>query len=139
MTKPIHLAAVLVAMFAYGTPAAAQTIYRCGESYSNKPCPGATVVPADDPPSAARRAESQAQTQRDARAAEAMEKARLEQEAKPAQLIAPARAAEPLESAPRVRATGHVGRPGVFKAVAPHKPGQEPVNMKKKAAKKKPV
>ena len=33
-------------------PAAAQTIYRCGDSYSQQPCPGGKEVQADDPRSA---------------------------------------------------------------------------------------
>ena len=74
---PYLLAAVCVA------PAAAQNIYRCGDSYSQRPCPGGTMVDAEDERSAVQRSQTSLAAQRDAKTADAMEKARLKEEAKP--------------------------------------------------------
>ncbi|HEY8710267.1 MAG TPA: hypothetical protein VIM34_20000 [Burkholderiaceae bacterium] len=122
MTKAFHPAALLLALCAHWLPAQAQNVYRCGESYSNQPCAGATVVPTDDPRSAAQRAQTDAATRRDARSAQVLESERLKQEGKPAQAVIP-------ETAPQ--------------AVAPRKPGDAAPKKKKKAekktAKKKPA
>ncbi len=91
MTKNIkkqHLKAVAVG-FALALSAfagAAQTVYRCGDSYSQKPCAGSKEVDVDDTRSATQRTQTLQATQRDARAADALQKARLQEEAKPAQL-----------------------------------------------------
>ena len=59
--------------------AAAQTVYKCGNTYSQLPCPDAAVINAD-PRSGAQKAQADQATARDARIASAMEKARLQQE-----------------------------------------------------------
>jgi hypothetical protein len=58
---------------------AAQTVYKCGNSYSQLPCPNATVINAD-PRTSAQKTQADLATARDARNAAAMEKARLQQE-----------------------------------------------------------
>ena len=73
------------------SPAAGQTVYRCGDSYSQQPCPDAKSVPAEDPRTATQRRESLQATQRDAQAGKRMEEARLKEEARAAR--APAEAA----------------------------------------------
>ncbi|MBA2676623.1 hypothetical protein [Ramlibacter sp.] len=73
------LAVLLLAALGAGT-ASAQTVYRCGNSYSQKPCPGGAAVDAADPRSAAQAADTTAAAQRNARAAETLEKERLAQE-----------------------------------------------------------
>ena len=104
MTKTIHSAALLLALSACLMPAQADDIYRCGVSYSSTPCPGAILVAADDPRSAAQRAQSEAAARRDARMAQALEKERLRQEAKaaPPIILATARAAPAKATADRV-------------------------------------
>lgn len=60
---------------------AAQTVYRCGNSYSAQPCEGAAVVaPPQHRPTAAEGARALKAAQVDASRAEALEKARLAQE-----------------------------------------------------------
>jgi hypothetical protein len=91
------LALTLCALAA--APSVAQTIYRCGDTYSQQPCTGArTIEPDAYQPSAAERARAAAATRRDAALADAMEKERLRQEAQPAAYVPPAKpraAAEP--------------------------------------------
>ena len=79
--------AAAVAACAWLSPAAGQTVYRCGDSYSQQPCPDARPVPAEDARTAAQRKESLQATQRDAQAAHRMEEARLKDPAYQAQLV----------------------------------------------------
>ena len=61
------------------------TIYRCGDSYGSRPCVGGREIAAEPPsPTSAERRDAAAAAQRDARIADSLEKARLEQEARPA-------------------------------------------------------
>src|SRR5687768_8856308 len=110
-------------------PAGAQNIYRCGDSYSQKPCPGGTVVQAEDPRSASQRSQTNLAAERDAKTADAMEKARIKEEAKPAQAYIPP--AKQLAVAQKAK------EPAPFKAVAPMKPGDAPVKPKKTKPKTK--
>jgi hypothetical protein len=115
-------------------PAAAENIYRCGDSYSQRPCPGGTVVEAEDERSAAQRSQTSLAAQRDAKTADAMEKARLKEEAKPVSAAyIPAKEQGP-ESAGKPTAAGKAKRPEHFTGVAPGKPG----GATKKKTKKKP-
>lgn len=138
MTKPVHPAALLLALSALWLPAQAQNVYRCGESYSNTPCPGARVVPTDDPRSAAQKAQTDAATRRDARSAQLLERERLKQEGKPvpaAIIIAPLPASEPaLPATDRTLSKATLKKPELFTAVSPRKPG-EPGPKKKKQKK----
>ena len=59
--------------------AMAQTVYKCGNTYSQLPCPNAGVINADAR-SRAQKVQADQATARDARLASAMEKARLQQE-----------------------------------------------------------
>ncbi|MBC7468634.1 MAG: hypothetical protein H7322_04840 [Ramlibacter sp.] len=138
MTKPVPAAALLLALFALWAPAQAQNVYRCGESYSNAPCPGAIVVPADDPRTATQRTEADAATRRDARSAQVLEKERLRQEARAVPstsgTLAAARPGQPAASADRSVSTAKLKKPELFTAIAPKRPGDAP--LKKKKAKK---
>ncbi|HSV84265.1 MAG TPA: hypothetical protein VLK85_34115 [Ramlibacter sp.] len=71
---------VLAALAAAAGSAGAQPVYRCGNSYGQQPCTGATALPASVTPSAADAAQARAVAQADARRADAMEKARMAQE-----------------------------------------------------------
>ncbi len=66
----------LLAVFAGAAAAQAQPadapVYRCGNSYSAKPCPGATVVDVADPRSAAQQQDARQASQRDAALARQM-------------------------------------------------------------------
>ena len=63
-----------------GTAAIGQTIYRCGDSYSQTPCPGAVSLQVDDSRSAAQKAHADAATIATHRAATTLERERLAQE-----------------------------------------------------------
>lgn len=69
----LHSAGVL-ALLLGAVVASAQTpatgVYRCGNSYSDAPCPGGTAVAADDPRSAAQQQQSQDAKRREANLAD---------------------------------------------------------------------
>jgi len=120
-------------------PAVAQDIYRCGDSYSQRPCAGGTVVNALDERSAVQRAQTSLAAQRDAKTADAMEMARLKEEAKPvaAAHIPPAKAeifAEPPDNAGYPPVLRKPKKPAYFTAVAPRKPGADTKKKTKKKA-----
>jgi hypothetical protein len=128
MRQKIAMALACAWMAAAAAGATAEEIYRCGTSYSNKPCPGGQQVQAADPRSASERAQAGEAAKRDAKAADAMEKARLKEEAKPAPVVVlsgktinqPAEAPKPAASA-KARST-KAKKPADFRAVAPKSP-----------------
>jgi hypothetical protein len=134
MTKQFHPAALLLALSALWLPAQADTVYRCGESYSNSPCAGATVVATDDARSAAQRADTQAAVKRDAALAQAMEKDRLRLEAKaaPAVILASAPAAQAPRASDKRIVKPRSMKSENFTAVPPKKPGEATTQAKKK-------
>ena len=72
----------LLAVIAFSTGAQAQNTYRCGNSSSQTPCPGGVAIDATDARTQAQKAQTDQASKRDAQIAAAMEKARLQQEAK---------------------------------------------------------
>jgi len=58
-------------------PAWSQTVYKCGNAYSQQPCPGATVVDASDARTPAQRAHAEAATTSTDAMAVKLEKERL--------------------------------------------------------------
>jgi hypothetical protein len=136
MRRNMTIAVLCLAAGGWIAPAAAQAVYRCGNSYSQQPCPGGTLVPADDARSAAQRSQTGLAAERDAKAADAMEKARLKEEAKPAQVVMPpAKLEESPQEERKTVVEGKPKKPAYFTAVA-RKPGDTPVKKKKKAKKK---
>jgi hypothetical protein len=142
MKKTTASAALLFALCAHGLPVQAQPVYRCGGSYSNQPCPGAVVVPTDDPRDATQRAQTDAAAKRDAQSAKAMEKERIKQEAVPAQATIPASAPPPvapespkLVAAARSKAKpkSKAKKPEFFTAVEPKPAGASGARKKAKA------
>lgn len=67
----------LVAAVAYGPAVLAQTIYKCGNNYSQSPCPGGTAVDANDPRTPAQKTQADKSTAETARAAGRLERERL--------------------------------------------------------------
>jgi hypothetical protein len=111
-------------------PATAQDVYRCGDSYSQRPCPGGTVVPTDDARSASQRSEAREAAQRTGKMADAMEQARLKEEAKAAVYLAPPRSEpEPQREEKKIGLT-KPKKPAYFTAHSPRKPG-DPAPKKK--------
>lgn len=80
MHSPSLNAIFLIAACALSTGATAQNTYKCGDSYSQAPCPGARVIDATDSRTPAQKTQADLVTGRVARTADAMEKARLQQE-----------------------------------------------------------
>lgn len=134
--KILSIAVLCALVSSWTAPVAAQNIYRCGDSYSQNPCPGGKLVPVDDARSAGQKAQTDLAVQRDAKAADAMEKARLKEEAKPAQAsVPPPKAPEATHEESKIVTAGKVKKSANFTAVAPRKPGDPPPKKKKKKAK----
>jgi protein subunit release factor B len=70
-----------IVMCSISTGATGQNVYRCGNAYSQKPCTDSVVVDVQDARTPAQKAESDALIKRDSASANAMEKARLKEEA----------------------------------------------------------
>lgn len=73
----------------------AQTVYRCGSSYSQTPCPGGNTVDATDSRTPEQRKAHEANVKHEKRAGDTLEKTRLKEEA------AARRAAEQADKAQR--------------------------------------
>ena len=115
---------IIIALLACGCGAAsAQTIYRCGNTYSEQPCPAGTTVQAARPADSAEVAASRKETELQMKVADAMEKARLTEEAKPV--------------------AAYIPKEQVEQAAKPHKievfTARAPGEKKKSAGKKKSV
>jgi hypothetical protein len=117
--------------------AAAQGVYRCGDSYSQKPCPGGALVQTDDARSESQRSQTREAAQRDGKVADAMEKARLKEEAKPAQAYVAPAMGEPAFEERKPDAVVKPKKPQYFTAAAPRKADEAAPKKKGKAKKKK--
>jgi len=127
------IAIFLIAAWAVPAGVSAQnTVYRCGNSYSQSPCAGGKVVEVEDGRSEAQGAQTRSAAERDARNAAVMEKDRLRQDARaaPAYIGVPAAAAAvaaPVEPAKKA-AKDRTKEPAKSRAKAgpgkPHKPEQ---------------
>ena len=122
-TAATTLAALLLAASAH-----AQPVYRCGSTYSQQPCPGGSVVNADDKRDASQAAAAKADMRRVAKAADAMEKDRRREEAKAAPALVmqpqkPASAASHAKDGGKHKKAGKDAKkkPDYFTAVAPKK------------------
>ena len=72
----------LIAMLLLGTTTlvsnvSGQTIYKCGNAYSQSPCPGAVTVDTNDSRTPAQKAQADAMTAQAAKSADKMEKERV--------------------------------------------------------------
>jgi hypothetical protein len=77
---PLKPPLLLVLLALGGAGASAQTVYRCGNSYGSKPCPGGTALDVSDPHTPADAARASKVSVEEWKRAEAMEKSRLAQE-----------------------------------------------------------
>ncbi len=82
MQSQKFVAILFVAACALSTGARAQNVYKCGNIYSQMPCPGSQVIDVTDERTLAQKNQAELSNTRDARLADAMEKARLQQEQK---------------------------------------------------------
>ena len=94
-----HVIASLFLALALATPTQAQTVYRCGNSYSQQPCPGGSAIDANDSRTAEQRRAHEESVRKEQRAGDMLEKNRMKEEA------AAARAIEQTEKAERTAAT----------------------------------
>ena len=134
MDRTVPFCLLFAAAIGGALPSAAETVYRCGESYSQQPCPGGKPVQADDPRSESQRTQTRDAARRDAKVADEMQKSRLKEEAKPAQALLPPPKAEAPE-APAV-SPGVAKKPAYFTAVSPTKKDKAQPGKKKKAKRK---
>jgi len=81
MLPAATIAIVLMHATCLTMPARAQIIYKCGESYSAQACPGGVPVNALDPRTRDQKEQADRSTARDIKTANALESARLHQEA----------------------------------------------------------
>lgn len=72
---------ILIAICGAFTRASAQYVYRCGNSYSQAPCPDGIPVDVQDARTAEQKIQSDANIRRETSTADAMEKKRLKEEA----------------------------------------------------------
>ena len=137
MFHPFRVLCLLACVAGLSIPAAGQTVWRCGDTYSQKPCPGGRQVQAEDSRDAGQRAQTSSAARRDAKLADEMEKARLKEEAKAAPAyIPPPKAEDPADRGDRTRSMAVAKKPAHFTAVSPKKPG-EPKSSKKAAKAKR--
>jgi hypothetical protein len=80
LAKRLCFATLLISLCALSTGLQAQKIFKCGNSYSQTPCPGASTLTLDDTRDAAQKQQSNAATRRDTGLAAALEKDRVAQE-----------------------------------------------------------
>lgn len=135
MKPHASLAIFLIALCGITTGASAEEVYRCGNAYSQKPCPDAVVVDVQDARSKTQKTESDAAVQREAAAGNAMEKARLKAEAQQRADNAKAASAQNKKTASRPKDAASAPAPGDASAPSsqPHKG-----HAKKKSKKKEP-
>lgn len=108
-----HLIAATLLLAAHGLHA--QAVYRCGNSYSQTPCPGGNVVETTDSRTPEQRKAHEASVRQEKRAGDQLEKTRLKEEA------AVQRETERTDRAQRE------ADKAVQKSAARHKTGQEKV------------
>lgn len=136
MRVKLTFAIILIALNAHPTGATAQNVYKCGNNYSEQPCPGGTVVESSDARAQTQKVQAGTAAARDAKAADAMEKARLKAEAQAAPAYIPPPKPDTMDTGRQ--AIGKPKKPEVFIATVPGKPGEKAAGKKKKKAKKKP-
>jgi hypothetical protein len=138
------LATLLILLFAVSSALQAQNIYKCGNSYSQTPCPGANTLNLKDAREPAQKLQTDEATRRDEKLAAELEKNRLAQE-QAARVHTPA---APAVTAPtstpsannvvskitpkRIKPKHH--KPEAFIALVP---GSDKQAIKKKSRKKK--
>jgi hypothetical protein len=89
---------LMLCLAAAGTNANAQSVYRCGSTYSQEPCPQARLVDVSDPRSASQRADALLLAAHDKQRGDEMAHERVVREA------ADKRAAKPTHAKPAKRA-----------------------------------
>ena len=145
MRHEMFKATIVIAACAISTWANAQNAYRCGNTYSQTPCPNGKTLDVTDSRTADQKRQTDAASAGSAKAGDAMEKARLAQEqrdlaANKARTAVPAPVAAPkvaLEPQPRAHAKRKKKTSPYFTAQAPReKKGKKPAKAKNVATAK---
>lgn len=118
MKRPPHIAIIFIAACALSTGAIGQKVYRCGSTYGQTPCANAVAVDVEDSRSHVQKSESDALIQREASAANAMEKARLQEEARDRLDRPPQPATNGKKTSPKPRSSKSTSSPGDTDATA---------------------
>jgi len=114
------------------TAVQAQTVYRCGNAYSQTPCPGASLIAVDDSRSAEQKAQTDAAATQAARQADRMERERLARERAADRVAAKARVPASIRSntkpalAPRATHAKEKPGPSYFTASTGYDPKKKP-------------
>jgi hypothetical protein len=82
VNKSPSIALFFVAILVATTGAKGQNVYRCGNSYSQKPCTDGVVIDVQDARTPAQKADSDALARREAATANSLEKTRLKEESR---------------------------------------------------------
>jgi hypothetical protein len=141
-TKPLQFAAFLIAACALSTGVRAQNVYRCGDSYSQTPCPGAKLIEPQDSRQPAQKKQTDTATHSNASLAQELQKERLAQEklakSGPPPIVATAVAKAPQSSASATVLTPKRIRPQLKKPeqFVAEVPGTEKKVSSKPASKK---
>jgi hypothetical protein len=130
-------ALLVIAAGALSSIAAAQKTYKCGDTYSQTACPGGVLIDTADPRSNAQKTQSDLLISRDAKTADAMQKSRLQQEAK--DLAANSSSTLPTAPAPVVQDTPQTSQLKKKKKAPEYFTAQVPGEKKKKKAPKNTV
>ncbi|HVZ44570.1 MAG TPA: hypothetical protein VHA82_12230 [Ramlibacter sp.] len=126
--KKATLIAAIVLYAAFDPTGYAQTIWRCGNEYSQKPCAGAKSFDASDPRTSDQAQAALDKAGRDAKLAREMEKDRIAEEKRsggPVKMVVGVAPAEPPHAAASAAKHGkkkhHGKEPEFFTAVGPKK------------------
>lgn len=79
-TERFKIAVFFIAACALLTGARAQNVYKCGDSYSETPCPGAKLIKTEDARQPAQKKQTDTATHDSAKLAQELQKERLAQE-----------------------------------------------------------
>ncbi len=120
--RSISIATLFIAVCACPVAVSAQNTYKCGNTYSQAPCPDASLLEPADKRSGAQKSQVESSAARTRQAADAMERDRLAQENRDlagrrgagAVIIAPAAQPESTPAGPVVLNPPKKGRKGEF-------------------------
>ena len=79
-SKSIIIASIYIALSVLSTGATGQTIYKCGNNYSQAPCPGAESLSVDDVRDSQQKKQTDEAIRQDAKQAQSLEKIRVAQQ-----------------------------------------------------------
>lgn len=131
MKKTTQLAITGMMLGAACMGAAAQTVYRCGSTYSQAPCTGGQVIDTSETMQTGQHGKGPSAAERDAKLAANLERERLRLEANAAPAYIPRQ--EPAAKKPR-KGADRPRKPEQFTAMVPARPDKGKKQEKKKKA-----